>query len=168
MELTAFSKKFQTFINKYKYVILIIILGVILLMIPNKSSTKSKTTTIESKSINDVSVDEELGKLLSQVNGAGEVKVLLTISSGAETIYQTNDTYSRNDSGLNQSTQTITYTDSERNEQGLIKQINPPIYQGAIILCQGADNPAVKLALINAVANATGLGTDKISVLKMK
>ena len=57
---------------------------------------------------------------------------------------------------------------SNREESGLIQQIHPPIYQGAIILCQGADSAAVRLSIVDAVANVTGLSTDKITVLKMK
>ena len=39
---------------------------------------------------------------------------------------------------------------------------------GAIVVCQGGDNATVRLAIIEAVSNVTGLGADKISVLKMK
>ena len=43
-----------------------------------------------------------------------------------------------------------------------------PVYQGAIILCQGADSPSVRLAITQAVSKVTGLPTDRIAVLKMK
>lgn len=43
-----------------------------------------------------------------------------------------------------------------------------PTYQGAIVVCQGADDPGVKLALVQAVASVTGLGTDQITVVKMR
>ena len=39
---------------------------------------------------------------------------------------------------------------------------------GAVVVCQGADQPAVRLDVTNAVAAYTGLGSDKISVIKMK
>ena len=65
-------------------------------------------------------------------------------------------------------TDTVTVTDAQRNESGLIRQVNPPVYKGAVIVCQGADNAAVRLAIVDAVGKATGLGADKISVLKMK
>jgi hypothetical protein len=63
---------------------------------------------------------------------------------------------------------TILTTDSDRNQTGLIHQKNPPVYRGAVVLTQGADDPAVKLAIVDAVGKATGLGADKIAVLKMK
>ena len=43
-----------------------------------------------------------------------------------------------------------------------------PTYLGAVIVCQGGDSPTVKLAIVEAVSNATGLSADKITVLKMK
>jgi stage III sporulation protein AG len=63
---------------------------------------------------------------------------------------------------------TVIITDSSRNESGLIRQVNPPVYLGAIVLCQGGDRPSVRLAIVDAVSKVTGLGADRISVLKMK
>ena len=53
-------------------------------------------------------------------------------------------------------------------ESGLVQRVDPPKYLGAVIVCQGADKAAVKLAIVEAVSKATGLGADQISVLKMK
>ena len=39
---------------------------------------------------------------------------------------------------------------------------------GCVVVCEGADSPAVCLNVTNAVAAYTGLGSDKISVMKMK
>ena len=39
---------------------------------------------------------------------------------------------------------------------------------GAVIVCQGAEDPDVRLNVTNAVAAYTGLGSDKIRVIKMK
>ena len=63
---------------------------------------------------------------------------------------------------------TVIITGSDRSQQGLICQQIPPQYLGAVIVCQGADKAAVRLALVEAVSDATGLSTDAITVLKMK
>lgn len=39
---------------------------------------------------------------------------------------------------------------------------------GAVVVCAGADDPRVRLDVTNAVAAYTGLGSDKITVMKMK
>ena len=115
-----------------------------------------------------VTVQEELEEVLSYIQGAGAVKVMLTVASGEQTVYQKNEDSTISDTSTSIQTEVVTVTDAERNEVGLIQQINPPRYLGAIILCQGADDPAVKLAISNAVSKITGLGTDRIAVLKMK
>ena len=58
--------------------------------------------------------------------------------------------------------------DADRKESGLIKQVNPQKYLGAIVVCQGADSPSVRLAITQAVSRIIGLSADKICVLKMK
>ena len=62
---------------------------------------------------------------------------------------------------------TVIVSGNDRTESGLVRQINPPVYMGAIVVCQGADDPTVQLAIIDAVSKITGLGTHRISVLKM-
>lgn len=39
---------------------------------------------------------------------------------------------------------------------------------GAVIVCDGAESAAVRLKVVNAVSAYTGLGSDRIIVLKMK
>ena len=43
-----------------------------------------------------------------------------------------------------------------------------PEYLGAVIVAEGADNAGVKLALTEAAASVTGLGPNRIKVIKMK
>ena len=85
-----------------------------------------------------------------------------------KTLYQTDDSTSYSDTSNTTRIDTVTVTDDTRNQTGLIQQVIPPTYQGAIVVCQGADSPAVRLAIVEAVSKVTGLGADRISVLKMK
>ena len=40
--------------------------------------------------------------------------------------------------------------------------------EGAVVLCDGADNSSVRLYVTNAVSVYTGLGSDKIRIIKLK
>jgi stage III sporulation protein AG len=113
-------------------------------------------------------LEKKLSSLLSQVEGAGKVDVILTIAAGEEIIYQTNEDQSNSDTSSSNKINTVTVTDAARNQTGLVKQIKTEIYQGAIVVCSGADNLSVRLAIVDAVSRITGLGTNCISVLKMK
>lgn len=167
MDIKKFSGNFQSVIKKYKYAVVILAVGLLLMALPSAKTTKqSQTQEIAEES--NTSFDENLSAILSHVNGAGEVKVLLTTEEGAETVYQTNDDQSAGNDSKNSRTDTVTITDSERNQQGLIRQVRAPIYRGAVVVCQGADSADVRLALVDAVSKVTGLRSDQISVLKMK
>lgn len=163
MELKRLKTSSAQLFQKYKFVILIIIIGIILMIIPTTSKEEPTGVVVETK-IQEDNTTEDLATILSQIKGVGNVRVYLTTLEGAQTIYQTDEDIT------SQSTrsQTVTTTDAQRNQEGLVIQVNPPIYRGAIIVCEGANDPAVRLAVTEAVANVTGLGANRISVLKMK
>ncbi|MBR7123177.1 MAG: hypothetical protein IKC95_06970 [Oscillospiraceae bacterium] len=167
MEIKALTKKIQPFLKKYKYVIIILTIGLVLMLMPDTKATSTNIQDYSSKAA-EPSLEERLEKILSNVSGAGNVKVMLTIAEGEETFYQTNEDATSNNDAESFKTNTVTITDAQRNETGLIKQVNPAIYKGAIIVCQGGDNPVVQLAIVDAVSKITGLGANQISVLKMK
>ena len=167
MEQTVNRGKLVQFLQKYKYAALVLVIGIALMLVPGEKEVALETViTANQGSI--LSVEERLAQILKHVKGAGEVQVLLTEASGEETIYQINEDISTSDTSSSTQRDTVTVTDSQRNEQGLVRQQNPPKYLGAIVVCQGGDQPTVRLAIIDAISKVTGLGADKISVLKMK
>ena len=155
-------------IKKYKYVIMILAIGIVLMLLPTGKKDLPDKTVISEQSDNILSVEDQLAQILGSVKGAGKVQVMLSIAYGEEILYQTDDNYSEDSERISDSKNTVTVTDSDRNQSGLIRQVNPPMYSGAIVVCQGADNPSVRLAIMEAASKITGLRTDRISVLKMK
>lgn len=162
MESLKLPQKIFDFIQKQKYVLIVILVGIVLMFLPIKETAKTETKTI-AKSVNTNTTEKQLEEILTRVSGAGRVSVMLTEIRGEETHYQTDidksDGQSRED--------TVILTDAQRTQNGLITQVNPPVYLGAIIVCDGADDPAVRLAIVEAVTKITGLGANNISVLKM-
>ena len=156
-------------VRKYKYVWIVLLFGILLMLIPGPVDREAETQIqITEKVQTQEDMEIRLESLLSEVAGAGQVRVLLSVSQGEQTIYQTDSSYSQGQNNTDSRTQTILITDSQRNETGLVHQRIPPKYLGAIILAQGADDPVVKLAIVEAVGKITGLGADRISVLKMQ
>lgn len=163
MEIKRITGKLLELCDKYKYAILVLLIGLALLLIPNKESEPQKTeTTLPVSGKQETITQESLAEILQSIEGAGKVKVLLSMGAGEQTIYQTDTDEDK------KSNNTIIITDSERNETGLVQQVNPASYKGAVVVCQGADSPAVRLAVTQAVSKLTGLGTDAICVLKME
>ena len=168
MDIKNLQNRVTNFLQKYKYAVLVFMIGIVLMLLPNSSSTEKTTAEPEITAVQTRSMQEELEEILSCIQGAGKVKVLLTEQTGEETVYQKNEDISVSENASSSKTDAVIITDSNRSESGLVRQINPPQYLGAIILCQGADDPALKLEISRAVSKITGLGTDKIAVLKMK
>lgn len=166
MEIKQLANNAKDLLFKYKFVAIVLLLGIGLMMLPSFEKEKGETV-IQEKQQEKLPLEDSLSRVLSKVHGAGRVEVMLNIGQGAKTIYQMDDDLSENDSGFTDRKQTVTLTDGQRNQYGLVQQVNPPVYLGAVVLCQGANDPVVKLSIVEAVSKITGLNANQICVLKM-
>lgn len=164
MDWINLSEKILPFVKKYKYVILVLFLGILLMLIPSRKEEPA-VQTHQTAAVTTKSPAEELEEILSKIEGVGKVRVLLTEASGPETVYQTDE--DRSDTGSLR-VETVIVTDGSRGQNGLIKRVDPPSYLGAVVVCQGADRPSIQLAIVEAVSNVTAIPSDRITVLKMK
>lgn len=169
MDIANWAGKAKNWIFKFRYPILVLLVGLVLITLPSKiNKTEHAQMDPITPTQSAPNTAQQLTEILQQIKGVGKVKVLLTVSKGEKTEYQQDEdqSISENESSIRK--ETIIIRDSEDNEIGLITQVIPPEYLGAIIVCEGADDANVKLAVLEAVSKATGLRSDKISVLKMK
>lgn len=167
MDRIAIREKTLQAFQKYKYVLLILALGFVLMSIPEGTQEAQKPTPTEVP-VEEPDASDALEQILGQIEGVGKVSVLLTEAAGAETLYQTDEESTISSDSESLRVETVIISDSERGEQGLVRKVNPPTYLGAIVVCQGADRPSVQLSVVEAVSNATGISADRITVLKMK
>ena len=161
MEGSTPKKRINELWVKYKYPILVVLVGLGLMLLPSKTEPAPERPVQLQQ---EPDLELRLAAILSQIDGVGRVQVLLTEESGRETLYQT-DTQTDTD---RRTEDTVLVEDASRTETGLVRQTLEPKYRGAVILCQGADQPSVRLAIVEAVRCVTGLGADRISVLNMK
>lgn len=169
MDLTVIRQKIAELGSKYRYVVIILIAGILLMLLPVKSENDTEPLPAETvRQTDPLGIKgAELEHLLSQIKGTGKVEVLLTLAAGERTLYCSDERSTSSDSGQTLEHQTVIITNTNRSEDPLIERILAPEYLGAVVVCQGADDPAVRLAVTDAVSKATGLGTDRISVLRM-
>lgn len=168
MDWNGIKEKLLNLIRKYRYAAAVILLGVVLMAIPGHTREESVKAEPTAQEVVQETEEERLEKMLSQIAGAGKVRVMLSVASGEETLYQTDDNISASGDTGSTRRDTVTVTDSDRTENGLVRQVNPPTYLGAVVICEGADRASVRLAITDAVSKATNLGYDCICVLKMK
>ena len=161
MDMTVLKERAAHWIGKYKYLILILLVGIGLMLIPSGNRQTEETAVQIQTPMQTASLADELEDILSNIKGAGKVQVMLTVKNGEQTVYQT-------DTPATDRQDTVIITDEDRAQNGLVQQIISPTYRGAIVLCHGADNASVCLAIKEAVSKVTGLDASQISVLKMK
>lgn len=162
MEPIVLKQRSMEWLKRNRCVVLVLLAGIVLMLLPTGGSGQESPVTPATQP--SVALQEELESLLSHLEGAGKVRVLLTQAQGERTLYQT-DT----DVGSSSTRQdTVLITGEDRSQSGLVQQVEPPVYRGAVVLCQGAGKASVRLAVVEAVSRATGLPSSSISVLKMK
>ena len=73
-------------IHKYRYLLLILLAGLLLMSLPEK---EIPTAPVQENSVpQEKTLQEDLEQILSKIKGAGKVQVLLTEFRGTETVYQ--------------------------------------------------------------------------------
>lgn len=170
MDIKQVRDRAVSWIKKYKYAVLVLFVGILFMLLPGKNDTAEEAESPQptASSLQAMDLTQELESILSSMEGVGKVKIMLSIAAGERTEYVTDETVTTSENGSTVKKETVIITDSNRTEQAVILQIIPQVYLGAIVICEGADQPSVKLAVVEAVSKITGLGSDKISVLKMK
>lgn len=146
--------------------------------VPEAENTNS-VVQVSTDTSNDQN-EEKLANILSNIEGVGKVKVLLTYSQTStyvpiynENLKESNTTESDSAGG----SRTVEESDSQKeviykedgngNREPVTQSIISPKIEGAIITAEGANNADVKTAIVQAVEAATGLATHKIQVFKM-
>ncbi len=154
--------------KKYRFVVLVILAGVMLMLLPTHSATPedphSQTTDRETFSLE--RVEAKMEEVLSRIEGVGRLQVMLTLQSGSQ-LHLAEDS-DRSVAADEQRTERSTVTISRGSglEDVVVTQQIYPVYQGAVVVCQGADQASVRLAITEAVCALTGLSSDKVSIVK--
>ena len=167
------GKKALDAFGKYKYVLLVALVGVLLLLWPAGEKPVPQTGGValpeEGGDLFQVEgLEEKLSKALSQIEGAGEVSVVLTLRESPRQVIAQDGKASGGDSQTTRETSTVLVSKGSSTQEPVRLQEVGPTYRGALVVAQGAGDPQVKLALNEAVSALTGLGTDKISICKGK
>lgn len=161
--------KVAKFFKQYKFVLLIIVVGIFLLMLPSgreqNSSAESNAASMGEMEFSVAEFELKVGEMLSKVEGAGKVHVILTVRTGTERVLATNYETRKGEREEEQNEEIVIVSTDFGEEPVLIKQ-NYPTFQGALLICQGGDNPEVQLQLIRALSALTGLSSGRIVVCK--
>lgn len=163
------GKQIWKSLGRYRYVLLVLLAGAILLLLPDtKQSEQTQTAAAAEEDFSVEALEQKLEYTLSQIEGAGQVSVMLTVQSGMKRVLAQDKSAQQDGDRLQQETQTVVISSGSGTQETVLIQQVYPRFQGALVVAEGGGDPAVKLKLTEAVAAVTGIGTDKISICKGK
>lgn len=146
---------------------------------PDGTSVEVANKTTEAEERSDLEV--KLASILSKIDGAGKVDVMITYVSGREIVpaydirSNENSTQERDNGG---GTRNITQSDKEQKiayeeEQGgirkpiIVKDLQP-VVKGVVVVADGAREPVVRESISRAVQVLMDIPIHKIEVLERK
>ena len=159
--------------GKYKAVMMILAAGILLLTWPSGETQRAEAGNDgsgEAAMETLTETEERMEKLLRRIDGVGELKLMLTLERGVqqELALDTELSYrgaAASPEDYSRSSETVLVSGDEGDAPVVVYRV-APAYRGAVVVCQGAENAGVRLAVTQAVSALTGLGSDRIMVIK--
>ena len=110
LQLSQLRERAAQLLRKYRIPLLVFLLGVALALVPGKTkkTDAQQNTAASADTAFDLSATQkQLEALLSAIDGAGRVRLMLTLSSGEQIIYQTDSRTVTASGSTTQETQTV-------------------------------------------------------------
>lgn len=169
--LDRWRQRLSQLLERYKYALLVAAVGAALMLLPGLgggAEEPAAQTQFQAADFDTGALEGRLEEALSQIEGVGEAQVVLTLLSGPTQVLAQDARQSAGESGSDTERTTVVLSRGSGNQDTVVVRQLSPQYQGALVVCSGGDDPAVRLKVVEAVAAVTGLGADRISVSKGK
>ena len=166
-------EKIKPYMNDKKLVVIIVsIVVVFIFLITEKSeltvSTESNetTTAVSVFSINDIQseIENRLEKMISNVDGVGNVSVMVTLGSSGEFVYAENSRKENNGEKSLQDNEIVIYESGNGYDEGLVVSVRSPEITGVAVVCDGGNSSVVRAEITELVTSLFGIGADRVYV----
>lgn len=115
-------------------------------------------------------LEERVADIISAIDGAGKVRVMITLAETTEYVYaqNQNDTKKVNsDSENSDNKNDFVIIEKDNNDSGLLIKTFEPKIRGVAVVCDGGDNPTVQQQIYSAVSAVLNVSTARISISKL-
>ena len=126
-------------------------------------------------------MENKLEQAISVMEGAGKVKVIVTVSASKElvvekdmpvtrsnTVENDSEGGSRNVNELNSMEETVYDRKSDGTSSPYVVKTLQPLVEGVVVIAQGGDRPEVKKNITEAIVALFDIEPHKIKIVKMK
>ncbi len=178
--------------NTGKIIVAAGLLGIFLIVLSGSLKSCSTQTpaasTASSQPRSEITADEyekqlegKLSAIISQINGAGNVHIMVTLDQTVQDVYATEQkasdagTSEAGESGTgkqetNDSNETnyLVIKDENGSERALQLTEKQPVVRGVVVVCDGGGDPRVQQDITDAVTTALHITSVRVCVMKAK
>lgn len=164
-------------LSKKNIVMIVLAATVLLLLLFSELSggeTKEATSDVNAVVCAEEYIKEtekRLENVLSDVSGAGKVKVMVTLESCYENVYAKGysgkSEESENEESEESAEEYVIVKKGSNNEECLVVKVYEPRVKGVAVIAQGADDINVKKAITETVCALFDISSASVSVEKM-
>lgn len=157
-------------LKKYRLAAATLLLGIVLMLLPSGGGQESTPSGgAEEERFDRAAVQSEMEEILRTIDGVGELRLMLTVEAGTKRELAQDTSIERSGTEeLHQTSETVIVGAGSGTREVVVTRSVYPRYVGALVVCEGGDSAAVRLAVTEAVRALTGLASDKISVQQGK
>lgn len=147
---------------------LIFIVGIVLLLFPTQKKEEKENDKTDTFSVYQAETEKRLSQILSKVKNVGTAEVMITFYNEGQTFFAENTEEQKNGEKQDFSASHVLKNDGSGKSSPLVEKKNAPEVSGVLVVATGANDPAVKENIINAVRAVLGVKTHRIEVLAKK
>ena len=146
--------------------VIIGITGMLLVLLSELPSFSDEDEVKADESFFYQQLEQRAEKLISQIDGAGKVSVMLTYASTEETVWATDTRNQSRDTTGSELISEHIILDTDNGENGLAVKVIYPEIRGVAVVCSGADNPQVKSEIKALISALFDIGSNRISIAR--
>lgn len=142
------------------YIVVVILCSFLLLVINSQNSEHDDRVDTVSDVQTEYAdfLEDQLKEIISQMDGVGNVKVMVTVEGTVS--YEYVRDINRSDSKIESDTVLLS------NKEALIKQIVNPKVSGVLVICDGGDSAVIKEKITRAVSTVLDISSSKVYITK--
>lgn len=151
---------FKKLLRNKTSLLIIVCIGILLLFVGNLQPAESAE---EAPAVPDyeAQLENRLAAILSSVDGAGKVSVMITLEDDGEI-----EPVTERSSGEKEETKPLVTSQGSGKEQLEVRVSTRPRARGVVVTAEGGDNAAVRARLMEATAAVLEVPAHRIAVFK--
>ena len=153
--------KLKSIKNIEIYIALVLALVVVLIVFLG-NDTKKRTNSVSDDSYIS-QMEHKICSVVENIEGCGKAKVAISYSSNEENVYAY-ETQTTTSNGITKQVSSIVSVKG----QPLVTKTLPPKILGVVVVAQGADNPIVRLKIIEVVVTLLDVQQKDVQVFTYK